>query len=90
MPVRAKFMLSEVTTNSYNPAAKKFKFTAQYDPSIPEDQRFQKATPWGEFEMQVDNPAAAVQFELGKQYYIDFTPADIPAAAQEGANATQG
>lgn len=90
MPVRAKFLLSEVTNTAYNPAAKRLKFTAQYDVSIPEDQRFQKATPWGEFEMQVDNPAAVAQFELGKQYYIDFTPADVPAAAQEGANATQG
>jgi hypothetical protein len=75
MTVRAKFKLVEMTHMDYSPDAKRLKFNAEYDTSIPEDQRFQKATPWGQFEMQCDNPAANAQFELGKTYYFDITPA---------------
>jgi len=28
------------------------------------------------FEMMCTNPSALAQFELGKQYYFDITPAD--------------
>jgi hypothetical protein len=38
-----------------------------------EDADFTKATPSGHIEMQVDNPAAAVQFKPGRFYYVDFT-----------------
>jgi hypothetical protein len=72
MSVRAKFTLQEIHEFSY--PGKKFVFTPQYDTSIPEDQRFSKATPSGRFEMQVDNPAAIEQFKLGQAYYVDFTP----------------
>lgn len=74
--VRAKFTLQEVRQSSYNPTARTLIFRPQYDESIPEDQRFSKATPNGNFEMTVDNPAALAQLELGKRYYVDFTPAE--------------
>jgi hypothetical protein len=51
-----------------------FRFSATYDESVPEDQRYAQATPIGNIEMRVDNPA--VSFEPGKAYYLDFTPAD--------------
>lgn len=51
-----------------------YRFSAQYDPSVPEDQRYAKYTPMGELRIQVDNPN--VVFEPGKQYYLDFTPAE--------------
>lgn len=73
MTVRAKFTVVEIT--HMQGSQKRLKFGAQYDQTIPEDMRFQKATPWGQFEMVVDNPAAFEQFELGKAYYVDFTPA---------------
>ncbi|MHB1273619.1 MAG: hypothetical protein ACYCZD_12795 [Rhodanobacter sp.] len=76
MSVRAKFKLMEVTVHSWDPNARTLKFHAQYDTSIPEDQRFQEATPSGSFEMLCTNPAANAQFELGKNYYFDITPAD--------------
>jgi hypothetical protein len=41
-----------------------------------EDGRFTQATPWGELRMLVDNPSAAIVFEPGKMYYLDFTPAN--------------
>jgi hypothetical protein len=76
MTVRAKFTLVEMASMHWSPDAKRLKFNAEYDASIPEDQRFQKATPWGgQFEMQCDNPVANAQFELGKPYYFDITPA---------------
>lgn len=74
--VRAKFILQEVTSVSYNPTAKKLKFAAQYDPSIPEDQRFAEATPSGSMEFYCTNPVALEQLEIGKQYYLDLSPAE--------------
>lgn len=40
-----------------------------------ENARFTQATPWGEIKMGIDNPAALSQFEAGKEYYVDFSPA---------------
>lgn len=76
MSVRAKFRLDNVTSHSWNANARTLKFSAQYDTSIPEDKRFQEATPSGTFEMLCTNPAANEQFVLGKAYYFDITPAD--------------
>lgn len=76
MSVRAKMKLASVTAHHYGSNSKTLRFQCEYDPSLPEDQRFAKATPSGHIEMQVDNPAALEQFELGKSYNVDFTPCD--------------
>lgn len=76
MTVRAKFTVTEKTSYAYNSQSVRIKLTPQYDQSIPEDQRFAKATPSGEFWMQVDNPAAAEALELGAAYYVDLTKAE--------------
>lgn len=81
MSVRAKFTLTNLVETTYDPnrpSTKKVVFHATYDPSIPEDQSFSKATPWGQIEMQVDNPAALEQLVPGRQYYVDFTPVPPP------------
>lgn len=83
MAVRAKMVLTEITEFSWG-EGRKFVWTAQYDQSIAEDQRFAKATPSGRFEMQVDNPVAAEQFQKGKAYYVDFTPVEPPEAPAQG------
>ncbi len=78
MTVRAKLKLQEIRESSWRKGGettKYLKFCTMYDTTIPEDQRFQKATPSGWCELQVDNPAALAQFELGADYYVDFTPA---------------
>lgn len=75
--VRAKMTLTSVTENSWG--SKSLKFTSQYDTTIPEDQRFQKATPSASAEFAIDNPAALEQFKLGQSYYLDFTPVPAPA-----------
>lgn len=79
MPVRAKLVVTEITQLQYG---KRIRFAAQYDSSIPEDQRFQKATPSGFAEFQIDNEGASDQFAIGKPYYVDFTPADQPKPAE--------
>lgn len=75
--VRAKLKLTKICTTAWSPGheSQTLRFEAQYDTSIPEDQRFQMATPSGNCELMIDNPAARAQFELGKDYYVDFTPA---------------
>ena len=42
----------------------------------PENKTFFAASPAGELKLTIDNPAGAEIFELGKEYYVDFTPAD--------------
>ncbi|MGO4496417.1 hypothetical protein AB4114_11025 [Paenibacillus sp. 2RAB27] len=40
-----------------------------------ENKEFWKYTPAGQIQMSVDNEKAQDQFEVGKEYYVDFTPA---------------
>lgn len=75
MSVRAKLVLQKISQVSWNPEVRVLTFGAQYDSSIPEDQRFAKATPTATAEFTVDNPAAVAQFVLGEAYYVDFAPA---------------
>jgi hypothetical protein len=79
MTVRAKFVVNAITDQGQH-APKIVKLAPQYDMSIPEDRRFQKATPWGEICLHIDNPAAVDQLKIGKGYYIDMTPAEEPQA----------
>lgn len=76
--VRAKFKLTSITEHAHT-TARTLKFAAEYDPTIPEDLRFQKATPWGQFEMTIDNPSALGQFAIGASYYLDISPTAAPA-----------
>lgn len=70
MTVRAKFRCTSVETRQTDAHGKLYKFDAVYDPSIPEDQRFATATPWGHMEINVTNPA--VTFTPGTSYYLDL------------------
>jgi hypothetical protein len=78
--VRCKLKLTEI--RSYASTGKTLVFTAQYDPTIPEDQRFAKASPSGRFEIYIDNPPAIEEFKLGESYYFDAIPAAAPAAPE--------
>jgi hypothetical protein len=54
-------------------------FRTVYEPDASKDTenaRFTTATPWGEIRLGINNPAAIEQFEAGKEYYVDFTPAE--------------
>lgn len=74
--VRAKFVLTNVAPRSTPDSGSDLTFNAQYDETIEEDRRYSRYTPSGSLSMHVDNPAALAQFEQGKAYYLDFTPAD--------------
>lgn len=88
MNVRAKFTVTGVKRNfsSYrhhetkelvvNEGAVTITLQPVYDQSIPEDQRFQKATPWGEISLNIDNPVAVDALKPGHSFYVDFTPAE--------------
>lgn len=39
-----------------------------------DNKQWSKWTPSGELKMAVTNPAAISQFDVGKAYYLDFTP----------------
>jgi hypothetical protein len=80
--VRAKFQLQEIRQLHYNKTAQTFVFRPVCDDGIPENARFAKYTPSGEFTMHVDNPVAQEKFKLGESYYVDFTPA-LPATLTE-------
>ena len=70
MTIRAKMRVNSIHDFGYS---KTISLQCEYDNTIPEDQRFQKATPSGSITMQVDNPAAAARFAVGKTFYLDFT-----------------
>jgi len=72
--VRAKFVCESVKQHRWNPNLKTYEFSAVCADEVAENQRFHKYTPSGSLQISVDNPA--VNFELGKSYYLDFSPAD--------------
>lgn len=89
MSVRAKFVCtSKVIQKSgqpeVNPEEAVVTFAAvctKFDPNgnnaSPENQIFGKWTPnVSPISMTIRNPSAYDQFEQGKEYYVDFTPAD--------------
>lgn len=41
-----------------------------------ENRAFWQSTPSGVLEMNLVNPETAARFEVGKSYYLDFTPAE--------------
>jgi hypothetical protein len=68
--VRAKLYVDSIEGN------KIIMSTVYEDPTKnTENARFTKATPWGKLEFGIDNPEALKQFEVGKSYYADFSPA---------------
>lgn len=74
--VRAKFRVSRVERHATYDGGEAH--TVHMDPVLQnsdENKKFWSATPGGKLEMYLLNPEAAKQLELGKEYYIDFTPA---------------
>jgi hypothetical protein len=74
MSVRAKFTVQSITSHAHG-QAKTVRLNAVCADEVPENQRYHRYTPSGSLEITIDNPAALEQFELGKSYYLDFTPA---------------
>lgn len=83
MAVRAKFMCHGVIECSWSEGAKEVSLGPVYESAegiegnaCEENRIFGEATPSGHLEMVIANPEAAAQFEAGKCYYLDFTPAE--------------
>lgn len=72
MGIRCKMRLENVFANAWGGA--KAIFRCEYDPRVvEEDVGFQKATPTGTLEVQIDNPKASEQLVIGAYYYLDLT-----------------
>ena len=69
MAVRAKMFVDSIEGN-------KLRLVCQYDENAEEDKKFMVATPFGSAEFGIDNPKALEQFQVGKAYYVDFTPVE--------------
>lgn len=76
MMVRAKFRIEQITTYAGN-GGKTVTMRPVYssDPEH-ENKKFWDATPSGSIEMFIKSGEAADQFVVGKEYYVDFTPAE--------------
>jgi hypothetical protein len=73
MMVRAKLHLTSVLV--MEGGRRRVTFETRYDTSIPEDRRFQKATPTGHMVLDVDNPAVFDFLQPGTDYYLDLSGA---------------
>jgi hypothetical protein len=81
MSVRAKFVLQSVTRQKHWDKTKPDIETLKFSPVMsgsPENEAFYAASPGGSIELATVNAAAAASasFEIGKEYYVDFSPAN--------------
>ena len=77
--IRAKFRVNYIARgNEYERISMTPVYSA--DPNS-ENAKWSKATPFGELNMHITNPDALGQFEEGKEYYLDFTPASVAEPA---------
>lgn len=72
MAVRAKFKVTNIEPNG---EVVNIVLNPVIDGSE-ENKEFFKWTPGGQINLGCCNPAATEQFKVGKEYYIDFTPAE--------------
>jgi hypothetical protein len=80
MTVRAKFKVDSIERSKYGSDAEiqNVKLSAVYggDKGSEENKKFWKYTPTGNISLGTINADAAAYFELGEEYYIDFTKAE--------------
>lgn len=82
MTVRAKFWVKEIKHGYVGAGHGNFSdvklapcYAGYPGGDSEENKSFAKATPSGEITLGITNPSALEFFEIGKAYYIDFTPA---------------
>lgn len=78
--VRAKVYVAELIRQAYNPGGTQVVLRAATSGSE-ENKQWALATPYAEFKLTIKNPLAADVFDqaLGKEFYVDFTPAEPEA-----------
>jgi hypothetical protein len=72
MTATAKFKCVEKAKNQYNEKISLEPVTS----GSKENEEFYKTTPSGVIHIQTCNPEAANLFEVGKEYYVNFSPAN--------------
>jgi hypothetical protein len=72
MNVRAKFRVLCVTDFGQQKRVELMPVTGGSE----ENKAFWKYTPSGKIEMTIDNPPASEVFAPGKEFYVDFRPAE--------------
>lgn len=78
MTVRAKFKVISITTQANWQKDKGHIGTVRLHPvtgDIPENKAFYEATPSGQIEIGTINQQALEHFAIGREFYVDFTPA---------------
>lgn len=78
MTVRAKFQCQGVTpldAKAYGEGTATVTLRPVYGDGT-DNASWSKATPAGQLDMTITNPAAVAAFVVGKSYFLDFTPAD--------------
>lgn len=83
---RAKFTVDEVTLHRYG--GRTIRMYPVCADEIPENQRFNDATPSGELKMCVNNQEASKHFNPGDEFYVDFTKVE-PVAEAAATDGTQ-
>lgn len=76
MSIRAKFIVQSVTRQKHWDKSKGDISTIKLNPvtsGSDENKAFFEATPSGSIELGTINADAAAAFDLGKEYYVDFT-----------------
>jgi len=78
MNVRAKFKVTEAELVKYYSDNKilQLKMDVVYNDGDPANAQWSKATPSGSLWMNVTNPDVFDSFQLGKFYYLDFSPVE--------------
>jgi len=92
MKVRAKFRVTAIEFYETPPQSARIKMAPVYSSKNAkgeyvqneENKAFWQATPNGELWMHINNPAAVNAFEVGAEYYLDFTRC-LPPELTEGA-----
>lgn len=72
--IRAKMVCESARIEEEWPDSEQVELRAVYEGHG--NRSWAAATPAGTVSMQIDNKAAHGKFEVGKEYYVDFTPAE--------------
>lgn len=76
--IRAKFTVQSIESTLWGKEEiKSIKLNPVYSSDLnSENGKFWKASPSGDIRLGTINPEASSQFELGAEYYVDFTKAN--------------
>ena len=80
MNIRCKFSVVGLTEHSWKGVEGPMytvELQAAYDPSIPEDQAFARATPSGSCKFMTDRRNVLEKCRPGRSFYVELIPCDV-------------